>query len=64
MLTIQIVNNIRKSDLYVKEYRPVDISSRWSSAVSAAMVAPDMAKAVLEQQVGVKIETKNEIFFM
>ena len=28
---ILIVNTIRKSDLYVSEYRPVDSCSRWSS---------------------------------
>lgn len=56
---ILIINTIRKSDLYVLEYRPIVSSSRWSSVVIAANVVPEAAKAVLEQQVGLKIEMKN-----
>ena len=44
---ILIINTIRKSDLYVREYRPVDSSSRWSSVVIAANVVPEVAKIVL-----------------
>ena len=47
---ILIVNTIRKSDLYVREYRPVDSSSRWSSVVSEAKVTPEVAKTALEAQ--------------
>ena len=54
-----IVNTIRKSDLYVSEYRPVDSSSRWSSVVIAASVAPEVAKAVLAEVAGVVVETKS-----
>ncbi|ESS15579.1 hypothetical protein MOLA814_01161 [Betaproteobacteria bacterium MOLA814] len=54
-----IVNTIRKSDLYVSEYRPVDSSSRWSSAVIAANVVPEVAKAVLAEVVGAAVETKS-----
>mgnify|MGYP003635560251 CR=1 FL=1 len=53
-----IVNTIRKSDLYVSEYRPVDSSSRWSSVVIAASVVPEVAKTVLEAHLGLKIEMK------
>ena len=55
-----IINTIRKSDLYVREYRPVDSSSRWSSAVIAANVVSEVAKTVLESQVGLKMAMKNE----
>ena len=51
-----IVNTIRKSDLYVKEYRPVDSSSRWSSVVIAAKVAPEVAKVVLAGVAGDDVE--------
>ena len=53
-------NAVRKSELYVREYRPVDSSSRWSSVVIAANVVSEVAKTVLESQVGLKIEMKNE----
>ena len=39
---ILIMNTIRKSDLYVREYRPVDSSSRWSSVVIAANVVSEV----------------------
>jgi hypothetical protein len=55
---ILMINTIRKSDLYVSEYRPVDSSSRWSSVVIAAEVEPEAAKTVLEANVGLKIEVK------
>ena len=55
---ILIMNTIRKSDLYVREYRPVDSSSRWSSVVSEAKVTPEVAKTALEAHVGLKIEMK------
>jgi predicted nucleic acid-binding protein len=54
-----IVNTIRKSDLYVSEYRPIDSSSRWSSVVIAAAVEPEMAEAMLTEVVGVLIKIKN-----
>ena len=57
---ILIINTIRKSDLYLREYRPVDSSSRWSSVVIAANVVSEVAKTALEQHVGLKIEMKNE----
>ena len=53
-----IVNTIRKSDLYVNEYRPVDSSSRWSSAVIAANVVPEVVMVVLAEVVGVDVEIK------
>ena len=53
-----IINTIRKSDLYVREYRPVGSSSRWSSVVIAANVVSEVAKTVLESQVGLKMEMK------
>ena len=52
------MNTSRKSDLYVREYRPVDSSSRWSSVVSEAKVTPEVAKTALEAHVGLKIEIK------
>ena len=39
------MNTIRKSDLYVREYRPVDSSSRWSSVVIAANVVSEVVLA-------------------
>ena len=51
-----IINTIRKSDLYVSEYRPVDSSSRWSSVVIAAKVAPEVAKVVLAGVAGDDVE--------
>lgn len=39
MLTI---NTIKKSDLYVRDYRPVGSSSRWSSVVIAANVVSEV----------------------
>ena len=53
-----IVNTIRKSDLYVKEYRSVDSSSRWSSVVIAYSVAPNVANSALQKVAGVDIEIK------
>jgi hypothetical protein len=53
---ILIINTIRKSDLYVSEYRPVDSSSRWSSVVIAAKVAPEVAKVVLAGVAGDDVE--------
>ena len=55
---ILIVNTIRKSDLYVKEYRSEESQSKWSSVVIAAEVVPEVAKTVLEANVGLKIEVK------
>ena len=55
---ILIINTIRKSDHYVREYRPADSSSRWSSVVIAAQVTPEVAKTALEANVGLKIEVK------
>ncbi len=43
---------------YVREHCPVDSRSRWSSVVIAAKVAPEVAKAVLEAHVGLKIQMK------
>ena len=57
---ILIMNTIRKNDLYGREYRPVGSSSRWSSVVIAANVVSEVAKTVLESQVGLKMEMKNE----
>ena len=51
-------NAIRKSDLYVREYRPIGSTSRWSSVVIEAKVAPEVAKTALEANVGLKIEVK------
>jgi hypothetical protein len=53
-----IVNTIRKSDLYVSEYRPVGSSSRWSSVVIAANVVSEVAKTVLEAQASLKLKMK------
>ena len=53
-----IVNTIRKSDLYVSEYRPVGSSSRWSSVVIADSVAPNVANSALQKVAGVDIEIK------
>ena len=52
------MNTIRKSDLYVREYRPVDSSSRWSSVVIAANVVSEVAKMVLDESTGVAVEFK------
>jgi hypothetical protein len=53
-----IVNTIRKSDLYVDEYRSVYSSSRWSSVVIAAKVVPEVVEVVLAGIVGVDVEIK------
>ena len=53
-----IVNTIRKSDLYVREYRTEGSQSRWSSVVVAATVLPEVAIARLEVQAGLKMEMK------
>jgi len=37
-----MINTIRKSDLYAREYRPIDSSSRWSSFVIAANVVSEV----------------------
>ena len=55
MLTI---NTIKKSDLYVRDYRPVGSSSRWSSVVIAANVVSEVAKMVLDESTGVAVEFK------
>jgi len=39
---ILMINTIRKSDLYAREYRPIDSSSRWSSVVIAANVVSEV----------------------
>ena len=54
-----IVNTIRKSDLYVSEYRPVDSSSRWSSVVIAENITPEVAEAMLAEVVGEAVEIKS-----
>ena len=51
-------NAVRKSELYVREYRPVDSSSRWSSVVIAANVVSEVAKMVLDESTGVAVEFK------
>jgi len=52
---ILIINTIRKSDLYVSEYRSIDSSSRWSSVVIAASCRiPDDRKAVLQTNADAK----------
>lgn len=51
-------NAIRKSDLYVSYYRTVDSSSRWSSVVIVSNVVPEVAKAVSEAMVSLKMEMK------
>jgi hypothetical protein len=56
---VQIPSNaIRESDLFVLEYRSEGSQSKWSSVVVAANVQPEVAKAVLEAQAGLKIEMK------
>ena len=49
---ILMINTIRKSDLYAREYRPVGSTSRWSSVVIATNVVSEVARTVLEAQVG------------
>ncbi len=43
-----ITITIRESDLFALKYRSEGSQPKWSSVVVAAMVAPSIAKAVLE----------------
>ena len=57
-LEILIRNTIRKSDLYVLEYLAEGSQSRWLSVVIAADAVSEVAKTVVEAQIGLKIQMK------